>query len=115
MNCNEASSRFDAFLTDRLNVRETDAFLKHIENCPDCRDELEVRYMVRYTSNDFDERSQYGGNENYDLRNLLADKLNERKRFVRRQRMISFAVLVFVLAALLAFVIWFFFIPSGGL
>ena len=115
MNCQEASGKFDPFLENRLNVRETAAFIKHIENCPECRDELEVRYMVRYTADNFRSPKMSEDEESYDLRHLLEDKIKERKRFVGKQHLVSLSILLLIILAVAALIVWFFFIPSGGL
>ena len=107
MDCSEASANFDAFFEDRLSVRDTDAFIKHIETCPECRDELEVRYMVRYTTGGF-EGASIDDSENYDLRNLLSDKIREREHYVKKQRRLQLYILLAIIAVITGILLWFF-------
>ena len=107
MNCNEASANFDAFFEDRLSVRDTKAFIEHIKSCPECRDELEVRYMVRYTTGGIPGAS-IDDSENYDLSNLLSDKLREREYYVKKQRFMQFVILLLILLVIAGVLFWFF-------
>ena len=82
MNCEEAHQNFTAFLTDRMNVDNTDEFIRHVENCTECRDELEVYYMAMAATGELSEEEL----ESYDLTHLLSDKMEERKAYVKRHQ-----------------------------
>lgn len=94
MNCEEAHQRFEDFLNDRLSVNETDEFIRHIDGCKDCFDELEVYYMVRTATGELSEDDL----ESYDLTHILSDKLENRRKYVRRWQILRF---VFALSAAL--------------
>ena len=110
MNCNEASAKFDAFFEDRLSARETEAFIKHINSCPECKDELEVLYMVRYTTGGIFGAS-IDDTENYDLRNLLSAKILERERYVKRHKRLQLLILLSILAVIALLLLWFIYAP----
>ncbi len=82
MNCEEVHQSFDVFLTDRMSVNDTEEFISHIEHCRDCFDDLEVYYMVKAATGELPEKEL----ESYDLTKLLSDKLEERRKYVRRRR-----------------------------
>ena len=103
MNCKEVHQNFEAFLNDSLNVNNTDEFIRHVEGCSDCRDELEVYYMAKAATGELSEADL----ESYDLTHLLSDKLQERQTYVKRHqclRMFS-AVAVVVLLILLVYIL----------
>lgn len=46
MNCKEVQKLFIPFIDDRLSVQELDAFLHHMEQCQECREEYEIYYTM---------------------------------------------------------------------
>ncbi len=46
MTCKEAEAMITAYMEDALEIPELRSFVRHIDECPDCRDELEVRFLV---------------------------------------------------------------------
>jgi len=56
MSCKEAQRLFIPFLDDTVNGKELDAFLRHLENCQECREEYEIYYTMimgmRYLESD---------------------------------------------------------------
>ena len=44
MNCIEARRMGTPFVDRELTDKETEQFLEHIENCSDCRDELDIYF-----------------------------------------------------------------------
>jgi len=46
MNCKQVAKRIPAFLQDELQMRELEAFLEHVEKCPECREELTIQFLV---------------------------------------------------------------------
>ena len=70
MNCEEVHRHFEDFINDRLSVNETDEFIRHIEGCRDCYDELEVYYMVKAATEELSEDDL----ESYDLTHILPAK-----------------------------------------
>ncbi|MBR1864941.1 MAG: zf-HC2 domain-containing protein [Lachnospiraceae bacterium] len=46
MTCLEAQSKIIAYIDYKLDREEKLQFLNHIENCPDCKDELNIYYTM---------------------------------------------------------------------
>ena len=46
MNCKEAEKKIPFFLDDDLDGRELAEFVEHIEDCPDCKEELSIQFLV---------------------------------------------------------------------
>ena len=47
MKCAEAQKRIRPFLKRELPPEDLESFLQHIENCPDCYEELELYLMIQ--------------------------------------------------------------------
>ena len=46
MTCAEAEKLIVPYMEDKLSVTELEDFIEHIETCKNCREELEIHYMV---------------------------------------------------------------------
>ena len=46
MDCKEVRRDINLFIDGKLNDDETLDFVEHIETCPDCKEELTIRYLV---------------------------------------------------------------------
>lgn len=46
MNCHEAQGLITEYVNDRLDIKQLEEFVLHIESCAECREELEVYYIV---------------------------------------------------------------------
>lgn len=46
MDCKTFESRIPDFLNDRLDNKELQAFLEHMESCAECREELSIQTLV---------------------------------------------------------------------
>lgn len=46
MNCLEAQGMIMKYINDELSGPQLENFLNHIDNCPDCREELEIYYIL---------------------------------------------------------------------
>ncbi len=47
MTCKDAEKLIPYFLEDDLDNRELSEFLYHMDNCPECREELTIQFLVR--------------------------------------------------------------------
>ncbi len=47
MNCNSAKSMLLPFLRDELSAEEVDELTRHLKDCPQCREDLEIYYIVQ--------------------------------------------------------------------
>lgn len=46
--CKEMQANIEAFAENSLGREETALFISHVSGCPDCRDELQTYYIVKY-------------------------------------------------------------------
>ncbi|MDO5520520.1 MAG: zf-HC2 domain-containing protein [bacterium] len=46
MTCREAQALITKYVQGQLDLKMLEEFLQHINNCPDCKEELEVYYIV---------------------------------------------------------------------
>ena len=46
-NCKEIQSMIDSFEHGNLSLKNEEAFTHHILNCDDCREEMEIYYIIR--------------------------------------------------------------------
>ena len=46
MNCKRVEKEIPAFLNNELDISTLKDFLKHIEGCADCREELSIQFLV---------------------------------------------------------------------
>ena len=46
MECKEIQQKYIPFIDDKLSKRELDAFLHHMEECPDCKEEYDIYYTM---------------------------------------------------------------------
>lgn len=46
MNCKEAEKKIPSFLNDELDGYDLAEFVEHIEECPECKEELSIQFLV---------------------------------------------------------------------
>ena len=120
-NCKEIQSRIESFEHGNLSLKDEEAFTNHILNCADCREEMEIYYIILYGLEDDSEKrtenSRYSAYlDAFDFTGLVEQKLKDSEAkclFLRqwthftRVRYI-FVSTVMVLTALLLIIIKFF-------
>lgn len=91
MNCKEMTDLILPFIQGKLDADQTMLFLKHIENCPACREELEIYYMVYAEIDGLDNNA----NPSYDLEGELEKRIQQAYNIVLqnyRYRVFKYAV-----------------------
>ena len=100
--------RIPAFLEDRLCNRDLEQFLDHLADCPQCRDELSIQYLV------YEGVPRLETGETFNLQEELKSYVNlEKKRLHGRKRLSLLAMLfelVTVLAAAAVAILFFLFL-----
>ncbi len=86
-----------AFLSEKLDTRELKQFLLHVENCPDCMEELTIQYLVMTGAAILEEE------KSFDLRKELDNILEEAWHKVHKRRLLT--VLSYVLEFLAIMVV----------
>ena len=90
MDCREACAKVQDYIQNRLSPDELKPFLEHIKCCGECREEMEIYYILQMGLRQMDE-----DNDHYDLAAALERKLQISEHRVRRRH----AFLVFKYAA----------------
>ena len=83
MDCKKAQSLVTSYITRKLNDKELEEFLEHIDTCDECYEELEIYYTVHYTLArlDKDETGQV-----YNVKKALQNRLEESSFYVWRTK-----------------------------
>jgi hypothetical protein len=93
----EAQSHITAFINDQLDMATLKEFLSHVNQCAECREELEVYYTLLTAMKLLDEDKELSDNFNHDLSHKLklsADKLRRMKIARIRTKLSLILVLV---------------------
>ena len=100
MDCKRALELIVPFINEQLNPEEMEAFLNHIDSCPECREELEVNYSLMTAMKQLDENTDLSDNYieelNQKIEGCYLDEL-KRKRACSRRRVILGAVVLLLL------------------
>ena len=94
------------FLTNKLNIRQLNQFLEHVESCSECMEELTIQYLVMIGT------SLIEDGKSFDLRKALNELLKEARYKVKKWKILTFLsyiaeILIFiVMIIILIMVIW---------
>lgn len=103
MNCQEAQSCIQPFISHQLDIEKLDSYMKHISSCPSCKEDLEIHFMALVGLKLLDEEPFSG--EVTDLGAALRTELEETAAYLKlRKGLTSFRRLAY-LAALAAIVV----------
>ncbi len=80
MDCKEAEKRIPPFLQDELDGAELEEFIDHVENCPECKEELSIQFLVTEGL----ERLEDGNN--FNLQKELVMKLADAEHHISLHR-----------------------------
>ncbi len=96
--CRDAIRSIPHFMDHTLTKSELREFMNHIENCPECKEELSIQYLVKQG---LEERDDNGPIE---LQADLERTLNEAKDSIRKHIRFRNAAIIAEIAALLALI-----------
>lgn len=107
MDCREFENNIRSFIKDQLPDEKYDSFIEHYDKCSECKEELEILYLVHHTIN-IDEPDNFSFNLKEQLEmhiKEVEDKvyLRYKKRFLRNVSIIlaelttCMAMVVFIL------------------
>ena len=97
------------YLGDPLDAKDLQAFLEHIDNCPDCSEELSIQFLIT------EGLSTLSTGDSYDLQSAMNARVSESHHEIEvhnrlyRIRNFGVAVVMFVLIAAAAVVYFMFF------
>ena len=96
--CSEAQKLIPLFLDDDLDNLGLSEFLSHVDNCPDCREELMIQLLVKVGMERLEDGNTFNLNKEYD--NLISES---RKKLSMRMSLVFLSfVLKIAVTALLA-------------
>lgn len=106
MNCKEAEKMIPTFLVKQLNNHDLNEFLIHVEDCPECMEELTIQYLVMIGTSLIEE------GKSFNLRKALNDLLLDAWKTVQKWKILVFAsyiveLITFVIMAIILIVVIF--------
>lgn len=102
MTCLEAQSKIMAFIEGKLPDDELREFIKHVKNCENCSEELEIYYTLIVGMKELDNEE----NLSTDFKKELDNKLNEEMTRMTAVKRIATSTIVLVLAAIVIGLVW---------
>ncbi|MDE6601259.1 MAG: zf-HC2 domain-containing protein [Lachnospiraceae bacterium] len=98
MNCKEAEKKIPPFLNDELDGRGLAEFVEHIEDCPECMEELSIQFLVA------EGLEQLEQGNNFNLQKALTWKLDDAGYKIRVNRILRHVLLVLEAAVVVVIV-----------
>jgi len=93
MDCKTAQKMIDLYIKKQLNNRELEAFLDHIKECEECKEELEIYFTVYMALQKLDEERDVS----FNIQKMLHDNLAASTRRVNRfkiMRILNYALVL---------------------
>ncbi len=101
MDCKRVMELIAQFINGQLNVEDTQAFLDHIDSCPECREELEVTYSLMTAMKQLDEDTDLSDNYieelNEKIETCYLDELKRKRSCARRRVLLAVVIVLLVL------------------
>ena len=83
MDCKKAQSLVTAYIMRKLNDKDLEDFLEHVDSCEECYEELEIYYTVHYTIARLDEDE---ADQVYNVKKALQNRLEESRFYIWRTK-----------------------------
>ncbi|MDE6845253.1 MAG: zf-HC2 domain-containing protein [Lachnospiraceae bacterium] len=99
MDCKETEKKIPSFLRDELDGSKLEEFIDHVENCPECKEELSIQFLVTEGL----ERLERGNN--FNLQRELFMKLEGAEHRINVHRMLWYTLLCMEAAVAAAIII----------
>lgn len=98
MNCKEAEKKIPSFLDDELDGRGLAEFVEHIDDCPECMEELSIQFLVA------EGLEQLEQGNNFNLQKALTWKLEDADDRIRVNRILRHTLLVLEVAVVVVII-----------
>ncbi len=95
VSCKEIENRIPAFMANELDDRELTDFLRHVEHCDSCREELTIQFLVNTGMRRLE------GGDTFNLASELNSVLNARKHDLTVLKRVKITAYAFETAAIL--------------
>lgn len=99
MTCKETERNIPYFLHDELDGRKLAEFVEHIENCPECKEELTIQFLVTEGMGKLEE------GDDFNLQKALFVKMENAWQRVRINRTLRYTLLCLEAAVAAAIII----------
>ena len=102
MECKEAEKLIRKFIDDELDYGESIEFLEHMQECPNCREELAIQFLVTEGKANLEEGSAF------DLQGELNERLEELEKRISRNenlRYFSYVAEFFAIVLIIIFLV----------
>lgn len=97
MECKEVQKKIHSFIDDKLDSKESLAFIEHIRSCPNCKEELSIEFLVITGLQRLDDA------EAFDLQRELEDKIKtNEENALHRKKMSRIGFLFIIFLAVVA-------------
>lgn len=96
MTCKDAEKLIPYFLEDDLDNKELSDFLFHMDNCPECKEELTIQFLVMVGMQRLEDGNTF--NLSHELDRLLSD--SKKRLSIRKSLVITSYVLETAVAAM---------------
>lgn len=93
MDCRTAQSLINAYIQNELKIEQLEQFLKHVEHCPSCYDELEANFIVRYALRMLDDDDPGCFDMSHLMEEDIARKRRKVKIFLTVERILVLAII----------------------
>lgn len=101
MECKRAMELMTQFINAQLDAEDVQAFLDHIDSCPECREELEVNYSLMTAMKQLDEDTDLSDNYieelNQKIETCYLDELKRKRSCIRRRIVLGVVIVLLVL------------------
>lgn len=109
MDCSKAENMIGRYIDHALPLDDLEDFLRHIETCSSCYDELETHFIVHEAMQQLDAEDEEAS---MDFQHLLELDIRKSYAYIRKRRVVRFFTalgLLLLIAALVGFFIVVFF------
>jgi len=89
MDCKEVQKKYIPFIDNELRAGELEAFLKHLEECQDCREEYDFYYTMIMGMRYLEEESEKNWMDS-------EGRLRSAQEYLKRRRIIYLGKMVFL-------------------
>lgn len=102
MECRTAESLINSYIKKTMTIDELEQFLKHVEKCDSCYDELETYYTVYFAMQRLDSDKN---EETFDIKEMLREDIRRRHHRIRRYKIRQSVLAILVLVVLVFLVL----------
>lgn len=105
MNCKEFEKQIPDFIGDKLSFIQLQEFTAHANECPVCKEELVIQFLIDKGLARLEEGSAFDLQKEIDIRMKdAAAKIHFHERFLRFEEVSSFILILVFLGAIFAII-----------